>query len=458
MAIEFKLPDLGENIEAGDVVNVLVAEGDTIEAGQNVLEIETDKAVVELPCPHAGRVAKIHIKVGDRVPVGAAVLTIDKAGGAAAPAAAAAPAVAEAEAEEAPEKPESPTQATPARKPPTAPAKPAAAEASSPVPTVERATRAAPGAVAAASPAVRRLARELGVDLHQVEGTAPGNRITADDVKRFIRESLSAAPAPSVAAPGIPALPDFTKWGPVERRPLRGIRRKAAENLSIAWQVAPHVTQFDLADITELEAARKQYVANKRAMAAKAKDAGRESAAVPPLTMTVLVMKAVVKVLQQYPQFNASLDFAAGELIIKQYYHLGVAVDTEQGLIVPVVRDVDQKDILQIAAEVNELAERARARKIDLEELRGGTFTISNLGGLGGTGFTPILNYPEVAILGIARSRQEQVVIDGQPRVRTILPLCLSYDHRVIDGADGVRFLSDVAALLADPFAMFLDA
>lgn len=457
MAIEFKLPDLGENIEKGDVVNVLVAVGDVIQPNQNVLELETDKAVIELPCPHGGRVTAIHVKVGDSIPVGAVILTLDaaEAAPAAAPAAKPAPARTPPPASEAKPVPAKLPAAVPAPAP-----EPAASALDDEAPeVVERATRR-PLPVAPASPAVRRLARELGVDLDQVEGTGPGERITPEDVKRYVRELASGAAAPAAPAFGGSAgrLPDFSKWGEIERRPLRGIRRKAAENLSVAWTTVPHVTQFDTADVTELESARKKYVANKRALAKQQAARGETPVAVPPLTMTVLVMKAAVKALKRYPQFNSSLDAAGGELILKRYYHIGIAVDTEHGLIVPVVRDVDRKSILDLAFEVDDLAKRARDRKIELEELRGGTFTISNLGGLGGTAFTPIVNYPEVAILGLARSRQDPVIVDGRPETRINLPLCLSYDHRVIDGADGVRFTRMLADILADPFDLLLES
>jgi len=467
MITEFKLPDLGENIEAGDVVQWLVKEGDVIQAGQNVLELETDKAVVELPCPHAGRVVRLHVKAGDRVPVGAVLLTIDTAGAGGAPAAAAQEA-----------SPVTPVRVPPKPQGPPVPrsvAEPSAPPAPrSPVPmpaapAAEPVARSGAGEAVGASPAVRRLARELGVDLRLVEGTGPGGRISEDDVKAYVRQ-LTTSSLPTVTGGGLgaPPLPDFSRWGPIERRPLRGVHRKTAENLSLAWRMVPHVTQFDVADVTELEAARKRYVGRKKSAAATrgagaapsaeaVQDAHSPGPPVPALTMTVLLMKAVARVLRQYPQFNASFDAATGELILKQYYHVGVAVDTEHGLIVPVVRDVDKKGLLQLAGELDDLAARARQRKVDLEELRGGTFTISNLGGLGGTGFTPIVNYPEVAILGVARSRQESVIIDGRPETRTMLPLCLSYDHRVIDGADGVRFLRSLAEILSDPFDLLLE-
>jgi pyruvate dehydrogenase E2 component (dihydrolipoamide acetyltransferase) len=421
-----------------------------------VLELETDKAVIELPCPLAGRIEKIHVSVGDRVPVGTTILTIEQD----------ATETAAKKRKEPPKQQPAIAKEGPKTEPPpkkeAKAEKPAAASAESPKrrdqepEVIERAARKPPGPVAPASPAVRHLARELGVDLSQVEGTGPGDRITPDDVKRYVRELATGATGLTMTTAA--TLPDFTKWGTVERRPLRGVRRKTAENLSVAWATVPHVTQFDNADVTELEAARKKYVSNKRAIAQKQQAAGETPITVPPLTMTVLVTKAIVKALKRYPQFNSSLDAASGELILKQYYHIGIAVDTEHGLIVPVVRDVDQKGILELANEVDELARRARDRKLDIEEMRGGTFTISNLGGLGGTAFSPIVNFPEVAVLGIARSRHEQVIIDGRPETRIILPLCLSYDHRVIDGADGVRFVRMLADILADPFDLLLEA
>lgn len=463
MPIEFNLPDLGENIEAGDVVSVLVNEGDTIQAGQNVLELETDKAVIELPCPHAGQVKAIHVKAGDHVPVGAPILTVDPD----APAAAAKPA-AKAAADSADDAEEAPAAAPSRRSAPaasrashaasSAPARTAPAAASAPASPVDRAARRAAARTTPASPSVRRMARELGIDLHQVDNSGPGGRITPEDVKDYVRNLASGASSGMMLGGAAPPLPDFSQWGPVERRPLRGARRKSAENLSLAWRTAPHVTQFDHADVTELEAARRAYIAGKRAIATRAaKTPGVQPPAVPPLTMTVLALKAAAATLQAFPHANSSLDPATGELIIKQYYHIGVAVDTEHGLIVPVVRDVNRKHILDLADEVDELARRARERRLELDEMRGGTFTISNLGGLGGTGFTPILNYPEVAILGIARARQEQVIRDGRVEIRTMLPLCLSYDHRVIDGADGVRILRSMCDLLADPMRLLLE-
>lgn len=260
----------------------------------------------------------------------------------------------------------------------------------------------------------------------------------------FARAGASAM-AGAVASPhAAPPLPDFSQWGPAERMPMSGIRRKTAENMSLAWHVAPHVAQFDVADITELEAARKQFVSRRPAA--------------PKVTVTALAMKAAVAALKAYPQFNASLDAPAGIVILKKYYHIGVAVDTPHGLLVPVIRDVERKSVLELAAELAETAERARERKIGLDEMRGGTFTITNLGGIGGTNFAPIVNYPEVAILGMARSRLEPAVVEGEIKIRLHLPLSLSYDHRAIDGADGARFLRMICETLGDPMRLLLEA
>ncbi len=444
MRIDFKLPELGENVEAADVVSVLVAEGHVIQAGQSVLELETDKAVVELPCEHAGRVVKVHVQPGSRVSVGAALLTIETAEVAeahvAAPAARTNEAPTPAVAEPLTEAPAKAELESPPPAEPTAPVRPEP----EPPPDVKPPAPEPAGRPVPAGPATRRLAHELGVDLRQVSGTGPGGRITSEDVHAYVRKLASSPRAAKMAAPGAPPLPDFSQWGPIERQPVSGIRRKTAETVSLAWQIVPQVTQFDLADITELEAARKRY-----------KDMRPEGAT--KLTITALTLKAVVAAIKTYPQFNASLDAAAGVLILKRYYHLGVAVDTEHGLIVPIIRDVDRKSILELAAELDEVAKRARGRKIDLEELRGATFTITNLGGIGGTAFSPIVNFPQVAILGLARARHEQVVRDGKGEVRLMLPLCLSYDHRVIDGADGARFLRKLADLLSDPLALLLE-
>jgi pyruvate dehydrogenase E2 component (dihydrolipoamide acetyltransferase) len=292
-----------------------------------------------------------------------------------------------------------------------------------------------------AGPATRHLARELGVDLENVAGSGRSGRITPEDVKAYVRQLASTPAPPTVAAAAgtvaAPNLPDFSKFGPVEAQPLPRVRKLTAQQMSLAWNLIPHVTQHDLADVTDLEAFR------------KAQKSG------PKLTVTAFALKASAIALKEFPTFNASLDLAAGQLILKGYYHVGVAVDTEGGLLVPVVRDVDKKSVAELAQELSDVAERARKGKADMQ---GGTFTITNLGGIGGTGFTPIVNWPEVAILGLSRSRLEPVVRDGQVVPRLMLPLSLSYDHRVIDGAAAARFTRRLAEMLENPLVMLLHA
>jgi len=302
---------------------------------------------------------------------------------------------------------------------------------------------------------MRRLARELGVDLTLVTGTGPGGRIIEADIRASAKgqatvpavarevpvEVEEPARPLAIAKAELPPLPRFEQWGPVEREPIRSVRRRTAEHMTLAWTLIPHVTHFDQADITDLEAARRW-----------------QAMLVPELTLTVFLLKAAALTLKSHPRFNASLDHERGELVLKRYYHLGVAVDTDRGLIVPVIRDVDKKRIPEVARELGELVARTRAGKATLEELRGGTFTITNVGRLGGTGATPIINYPEVAILGVARSRETPVVRNGAIVPRLILPLCLSFDHRVVDGADVARFMTDLVNLLEDPERLLLQA
>jgi pyruvate dehydrogenase E2 component (dihydrolipoamide acetyltransferase) len=299
-----------------------------------------------------------------------------------------------------------------------------------------------------AAPSVRQLAREIGVDINQVQGSGAGGRISVEDVKRHARDlhrRLAKQPARG-AWPTI-TLPDFTRWGAVERQPMSNVRRATAERMTQSWATIPHVTQFDKADITDVEELRQYY------------DARRAQTVGGKLTITAVVLKVVAAALKRFPQFNASIDMTTYEVIHKTYYHIGVAVDTDRGLLVPVIRNVDQKNMLELSVELTQLAERARSRKITLEDMQGGTFTITNLGGLGGTNFTPIINAPEVAILGLARSRMEPVYNDstGQFTPRLMLPLALSYDHRLIDGADGVRFLRWVVEALQQPFLLALE-
>lgn len=434
MASEIKLPALGENVEGGDVVEIRVAAGDQVRQGQALLEVEAEKSTVEVPSPMAGRVTEVLVKKGDRVTTGQALFRVEGGDGAAA--APAKPAATPAEpprpapprAEEPQRKPEAP----PKVEPPPAPARPAPAVAAT---TPEGAEKLVP-----AGPATRHLARELGVDLRLVRGTAPNGRVTQEDVKAYVRDLASGAAVRGGPA-AAPPLPDFERWGPVERRPLESVRRRTAEQMGLAWSLIPHVTQHDRADVTDLEAFRKQ-----------------QDGKGPKLTVTAFAFKAAAIALRRFPQFNASLDLANGQLIQKGYVHIGVAVDTERGLLVPVLRDVDKKNVLQLAQELTEIAQRARDKKLGADEMRGGTFTITNLGGIGGTAFTPIVNWPEVAILGLSRGRLEPVVWGGQVVPRLLLPLSLSYDHRVIDGADAARFTRAVAEMLENPFVMLLHA
>ncbi|MCA9042294.1 MAG: 2-oxo acid dehydrogenase subunit E2 [Planctomycetaceae bacterium] len=439
MSIEFKLPEVSEGVNEAEISSISVKEGDSISAGAVVMEVETEKAVAEIECPHAGTVSKIHVSEGDSVPIGAVLLTISESNGAA-------PAAEAPKAEAAPAKTE-PAKEAPAAAPATQPA-PAAPAASAPAPVAAQ-TKAEPsenGKVPPpATPSTRRLARELGVDLHLVSGTGPGGRITVEDVQGFVRQLTSGAVSASGSGPvTAPPLPDFTKYGQVERRKLSKLERTSASNLSMAWQVIPHVTQHDVADITNLESSRKTFMST----------VGKNG---PKVTMTAIAVKAAVNALRTYPHFNSSFDAQSGELVLKQYYNIGIAVDTPYGLVVPVIKNADKKSILEIAQETTELAIKARDRKLSMDEMQGGTFTITNLGGIGGTGFTPIVNYPEVAILGMCRSRTELKVQDGEVVERMMMPISLSYDHRVINGADAARFVSKLVYAFSDMFQLLTD-
>ena len=429
--VPFKLPALGEGIDSATVTAVHVKPGDTVEVGQHVLGVETDKAAMDVEADAAGTVAEVHVKPGDKVPVGQVVLTLT------------AGAAAEPPAEKAASKPATQT-ATAGRAP-----APAAAVSGNGVAT-KKDHEPIP-----AGPATRRLARELGVLLGEVKGSGRGGRVTLDDVKGFVRSERDRVRQGGAAGTGLsgktvadsyahPPLPDFTKFGEVERKAVSQIRQTIARNLTVAWRTMPMVTQHDLADITDLEAGRK------RTVEALPKGA-------PKITMTVLAIKAVVAALREFPHFNASYDMNAGELLLKRFFHVGIAVDTERGLVVPVIRDADKKSIRDLAAEMTALAEKARSGKLGLDEMRGGTFTITNLGGIGGTAFTPIVNYPEVAILGLSRSSLQPVLRDGQVVPRLMMPLSLTYDHRVIDGADGARFTTRLAQLFSDPLRLLME-
>jgi pyruvate dehydrogenase E2 component (dihydrolipoamide acetyltransferase) len=451
---EFILPNLGDGVAQGDVLKVLVKVGDTLAVDQSVLELETDKATIEVPSDVAGKVTAINVKAGDKVKPGQAVLILENGASAGATSATGATsAKAEAPAQAAPAEPEAPVaQDAPAERPRAsvtniAEARPQpAAPAPVPQPVAPTVTSSP------AAPSVRRLAREIGVDVSQVPGTGPGGRITQDDVKEFSKRVMNslgsngqAAAASGTARAGMvgPALPDFAKWGEIERKPMTGIRRKTAEHLSHAWNAIPHVTQFDKADITALEQVRKKY-------RAEVEKAGGN------LTVTAVAAKVIGSALKVFPQFNASVDQAGESIVYKKYVNVGIAVDTENGLLVPVLRNVDQKNLIQLSIEIQQLAEKAKARKLSLEEMSGGSMSISNLGGIGGTAFTPIVNWPEVAILGISRGVFEPVWNGTTFEPRQMLPLSLSYDHRLIDGADAIRFLRWVAEALENPFALTL--
>jgi pyruvate dehydrogenase E2 component (dihydrolipoamide acetyltransferase) len=428
MALEFRLPELGENIQAGTVVRVLVQPGQTIAREAPVLEMETDKAVVEVPCTFAGRVTQIHVKEGDQAQVGQLILTLEAGDETAA----------------APPTPPPQKKTEPAPAPKGAPAPP-------PPPVSSKGTLAAPAATpsrspVAAAPSVRQFAREIGVDIAQVTPGAEGGRITIEDVKRFAKELNTTRASATLAAAGVPAsaLPDFAKWGSVERQPMSAVRRKTAAHMALAGTTIPHVTHFGRADVTKLEDLRKKFVP-------RAEKAGGK------LTITAILLKVAAAALKVFPKFNASVDISRSEIILKKYIHIGVAVDTERGLLVPVIRDVEQKNIVQLAVELAQAAQRARGGKITMEEMQGGSFTITNLGGLGGGLFTPIINYPEVAILGVGRATQEPVFRGDCCAPRLMLPLSLSYDHRVIDGADGARFLQWIVEAMEEPLLIPLE-
>jgi pyruvate dehydrogenase E2 component (dihydrolipoamide acetyltransferase) len=433
-----------------------VKPGDILEKDQPVVELETDKATIEVPSSVAGQVKEVKVKAGDKVKVGQAILSVEDGAAAAPKAVAEKPAPAKAEAAGAKAEAEVPEQAPVASQqaPVASPQTRIADAAERPAPRAQNVVDITRGSRVAAEPAapetppapaapsVRRTARELGVEINDVPGSGPGGRISIDDVKAYVKRLVESASQGGATAAAEP-LPDFSRWGEVERQPMRAVRRKTAEHLGVAWTTVPHVTQFDLADITVLEELRKKY-------AKRAEDAGGN------LTITAIAVKVVAAALKVFPQLNASVDMAADEIVLKRYVNIGIAVDTDRGLLVPVIRDADRKNIIELAVELSQLSEKARTRKIALEEMQGGCFSISNLGGLGGTYFTPIVNLPEVAILGISRARMEPIYKDGGFVPRLMLPLSLSYDHRVVDGADGVRFLRWVVEALEQPFVLAL--
>jgi pyruvate dehydrogenase E2 component (dihydrolipoamide acetyltransferase) len=475
---DFVVPELGENVKAGDVVRVLVKPGNVIKKDQPVIELETDKATIEVPSAVAGKVTEVAVKQGDKVNVGQLILRVEAGaadqgtaparpeptGGIAEPGGGAAgarpkpqpPGAAEegglsqrattseprqpAEPRE-PEEPEEPKEPRVSAKEPRrnvvdisrGARQPAAAQViEAPVDT-----RPVP-----AAPSVRRLARELGVEIRQVQGSGPGGRISEDDVKAFVRTRPSRGGQ-------VVALPDLGRWGEVERKPMSNVRRVTAERLAAAW-AAPHVTQHDKADITTLEENRKKY-------------SSRAEAAGGKLTITAILVRVIAEAMKRFPQFNASIDVESQEIVYRKYVNVGVAVDTERGLLVPVIRDADRKTIIELSVEVAAAAKKARDRKLGPDDMAGGGMSITNLGGIGGTSFTPIVNAPEVAILGVSRGEMQPVWrptdhdnADGSFEPRLMLPLSLSYDHRVIDGADAARFLRWVCEALEQPLVLVL--
>lgn len=453
MIHEFKLPDVGEGIHEAEVLAIKVKEGDTVKEYQPIFDVETDKAVVEITSPVTGVVKQLLVKVGEVAKVGNVMITFDTA-------AAGGSAQAVAPAEKAAEK--------------KVTAAVGAGNGKSSGAVAEPPLKVAGGPVLAA-PATRRLARELGIEIRSIVGSGPAGRITKEDIRAYaegvrggIKSAVASASATSSAAgrsscfarPELPetnavlsrepmsaapfAMPDFTKYGEVERQPLRSLRKKIAINMTQSWTHVPHVAHFDEIDVTELEFYRRKYEEE------VAEQGGR-------LTMTVLTLKAIVSALKKYPQFNSSLDEASSEIIYKKYFNVGVAVATERGLIVPVIKDADKKSIVELSIELADIAGKTRDGKIELERLQGGTFTITNIGAIGGTGMMPMVNYPEVGIFGMARAKDQPVVLEGEIEIRTIMPVTLSFDHRVADGAEAAYFVRHVSQCLQDPFKLLLE-
>jgi pyruvate dehydrogenase E2 component (dihydrolipoamide acetyltransferase) len=410
LTMDLKLPPLGEGADSGTVVTLFVKEGDQITRDQPILELENEKAVATIPSTAAGVVTKIFVKPGDKLAFNQSAAAIS-----------------------APPQPEEPPQAE------VSDTVPAEAPSQVRAPEVEEGElQPKPGVTPAAAPSIRKLARDLAIDLTRVRGSARGGRIVLEDVRAYIQrlQRLAAQPRAAAPSPAPPTKPapepvDFSKWGPVAKKPLSPLRQVIARRMSENWNAVPHVTQFDEADITNLNALRKKYAAAYEQKGAR-------------LTLTSFALRAVVDTLKKHPIFNSSLDEAAQQLVLKEYYHIGIAVDTEAGLIVPVIRDADTKSLLELSQALEDLAKKARDRKVTAEELKGGTFTISNQGGIGGAHFTPIVNRPEVAILGLGRGALKPVVCEDKIQPRLMMPLGLSYDHRVIDGGAAARFIVDL--------------
>ena len=426
MAGKFVLPELGEGVEQGDIVSIPVAAGDIVEPGQTVIELETDKATVEVPFEPGGKITELLVKVGDNVKIGAPLFSYEsaEAGGSS--------------------KTEGEDKAIV-----SAQDEAAAGESGEAKEVVEKPVEAAapevadvPPASIPAGPAARRLAREKGLDISEIEGSGARGRITVEDVKAYSAPAAAASQSAG-AAPVKVKMPDFSKFGETTIEQFTNVRRATARHLSMSWNTAPHVTQHILVNVTGLEAWRKQN-------ARKVEKAGGK------LTVTAIIVKVVAQALKAFPNFNASIDMEKEEVILKHYVNIGIAVDTPRGLLVPVMKDVDKKSITAISLEIGEISGRARNSKTGLDELAGGCFTVTNLGGIGGHFFTPIINHPEVAILGVSRSRIEPVFQDGEFAAAEMLPLSLSYDHRLIDGADAARFMKWISDALENPMSMLL--
>ncbi|MBP1649587.1 MAG: aceF [Bacteroidetes bacterium] len=446
--MDVRLPRLGEGADSGTVASIFVKEGDQVTKDQPILELESEKAVASIPSPASGTVTKLHIKEGDEIKVGQMIISLDEGR---APKGSTPGKTVDVAAEDTAEQERShreeemvPGEATRGEE---------GDEGGDEVREIEEEQEQklelpAPtdgGTVPAASPSIRKMARDIGIDLRRVKGSERGGRIVMEDVRRYIQRLQQIAfqqsarkpaargeEAPRAAKP-IPESIDFSKWGKVRKEKITTLRRAISNKMVESWTTIPHVTQFDEADVTDILKLRKKY------SPAYEKKKAR-------LTLTSFALKAVVETLQKHPIFNASMDEASGEIVYKNYYHIGIAVDTEQGLIVPVLRDVDKKSMVQLSAELQELADRTRQRKVSLEEMQGGTFTISNQGGIGSAHFTPIINKPEVAILGMGRGTEKTILRKGKPAKRMMLPLGLSYDHRLIDGANAARFMVDLVA------------
>lgn len=438
MIVDINLPVIGDNIPSADVIKVNVKEGEKINVNDVIIEIETDKATVEVPSEISGIIKKVFVQEGKKAKVGEPIISVE---------------VSDSSQETKTEKLEEKVEEKEVEKQTTIQAQIDSSKSQTQkehthMPQLVSIPRDIPKVVAPAAPSVRRFAREIGIDIHNVRGSGKNGRISIEDVKAYAKNLNQQLQSGGIVGSGISiakeTLPDFSKFGEIDRQPMNNVRRKTAEHLSYAWATIPHVTQFDKADITELEKIRKQFSKQVESLGGK-------------LTITAILLKVVSSAMKVFPQFNSSVDMEKNEIIYKKYFNVGVAVDTEKGLLVPVIKDVDKKNITQLSVELAEISQKARDKKLSLEDMQGGCFTISNLGGIGGTYFTPIVNSPEVAILGVSKSSIEPIYVDGEFRPRLMMPLSLSYDHRIIDGADGIRFLRWIVNALENPFLLSLE-